>query len=142
METDAIDIDHETKQIQPYDLKCTYDNEEFNYSYLKNGYYLQQAFYHKGIKVWAAKNNMSDYSILPMKFIVADTSKNNRRPLVYKLNWVHTDQGLYGFTNNGRHYRGIDQLMGAFIWAQENDIWNISKENFDNSGIVELQEFK
>jgi hypothetical protein len=142
MEADAIYIDHESKVIHPYDLKVTYDNEEFAYSYLKNGYYLQQAFYWEGIRNWKNANNLTDYVVNSMQFIVADSSKNSRRPLVYKLDVVHLDQGLEGFTNNGRYYRGVKELMEAVKWSNDNSIWNCSKEAFDNNGLMTLQEFK
>jgi hypothetical protein len=77
-----------------------------------------------------------------MQFIVADSSKNSRRPLVYKLDVVHLDQGLEGFTNNGRYYRGVKELMEAVKWSNDNSIWNCSKEAFDNNGLMILQEFK
>ena len=142
MEADAIMIDHTNKTIHPYDLKVTYDNEEFAYSYLKNGYYIQQAFYTTGIENWAEKNGLGEYHMLPMKFIVADSSKNARRPLVYYLSFGHLFQGLHGFTNNGRYYRGVDELMQAVKWSNENGIWNCSKEAFENNGLMVLQEFK
>ena len=142
MEADAIYVDHENKIIQPYDLKVTYDNEEFAYSYLKNGYYLQQAFYWEGIRNWKNVNGLEDYTIKPMSFVVADSSKNNRKPLVYQLTLEHLNQGFYGFTNNGRYYRGVNELMEAVKWSNDNNIWNCSKEAFDNNGLMTLQEFK
>lgn len=142
MEADAIYVDHENNTIQPYDLKVTYDNEEFAYSYLKNGYYIQQAFYFQGIMDWKTANGYQSYEIKPMSFIVADSSKNNRKPLVYKLTTRHVSQGYMGFTNNGRYYRGIEQLMEAVKWSNDNSIWNCSKEAFDSNGLITLQEFK
>jgi hypothetical protein len=55
---------------------------------------------------------------------------------------VHLDQGLEGFTNNGRYYRGVKELMEAVKWSNDNSIWNCSKEAFDNNGLMILQEFK
>ena len=142
MEADAILVDHRSKTIYPFDLKVLYDNEEFGYSYLKNGYYLQQAFYWQGIKEWANAINIDEYEVKPMTFIVADSSKNGRRPLIYKLTEHHLMQGLTGFYNNGRYYRGVSELMGAVSWANYNQIWNVSREAFENNGIITLQEFK
>ena len=76
-----------------------------------------------------------------MAFIVADSSKNGRRPLIYQLTEDHYVDGLVGFTNNGRKYRGVNVLMGAIKWANENQIWNCSQEAYLNNGILTLQEF-
>lgn len=142
MEADAILIDHDSKTIQPYDLKVTYDNEEFAYSYLKNGYYIQQAFYWHGVTVWKDQNGLADYRVLPMRFVVADSSKNSRRPLIYILTENHIRQGLVGFTNNGRYYRGVNELMESVRWSSENNMWNVDPVNYKNNGRVDLQEFK
>jgi hypothetical protein len=141
-ELDAFSIDHENQSVQPYDLKVTYDNESFEYMYIKNSYYLQQAFYDKALEEYCLQNKIDHYTILPMQFIVADSSKNSRRPLVYKLTNGHTEQGYHGFTFNSRYYRGVNELMEAVTWSNFNQIWNCSKENFENNGVVELQEFK
>jgi hypothetical protein len=110
--------------------------------YIKNSYYLQQAFYDKALEEYCLQNKIDHYTILPMQFIVADSSKNSRRPLVYKLTNGHTEQGYHGFTFNSRYYRGVNELMEAVTWSNFNQIWNCSKENFENNGVVELQEFK
>lgn len=136
-EVDFMTIDHDNQIIQPYDLKTTYDNEEFDYNYLKHGYYLQQAFYSIGLQ-----EMYPDYTILPFNFIVADTSSNNRRPLIYKLNAHHYIQGKQGFTYNNYKYRGIDELVNEIIWADENGIWNINKNNYMNKGIVKLKMYE
>lgn len=141
-ELDAFIIDHENKTIQPIDLKVTWDNESFEYMYIKNSYYLQQAFYDKALEEYSYQNNLNDYDVLPFWFIVGDSSKNSRRPLVYKLNSQHTYDGYHGFTFNNRYYRGVNELMEAIDWSNFNQIWNCSKENFENNGVVELQEFK
>jgi hypothetical protein len=122
--------------IQPYDLKTTYDNEEFDYGYLKNSYYLQQAYYTIGLQ-----QVFPGYEILPFKFVVADTSANNRRPLVYELDRNHFEQGMKGFTYNNYKYRGIEELVSAISWANENGIWNVSKENHDSNGKVKLKNY-
>jgi hypothetical protein len=140
-ELDAILISHSDKTIQPVDLKSTYTVDEFQYNYLKYGYYLQQAFYYLAVQYWAEKNNL-DYEILPLYFVVCDTSKNNQRPLIYKLTKEHIMEGLKGFTTElGYKYRGIEELVDEINWCNENQIWNISKENYENNGIVNLKTF-
>lgn len=137
-ELDMMVIDHEDKTIQPMDLKTTYDNESFDYMYIKNSYYLQNAFYDKAVKVWAAENDMADFTVLPMKFVVGDTSSNNRRPLIYSTSSQDVVAGMFGFDFRGTHYRGVHELIMDIAWAEENDVWNCSKEAFDNKGKMTL----
>lgn len=137
-ELDMIIIDHDHKFIQPMDLKTTYDNESFDYMYIKNSYYLQNAFYVKSVEVWAKKNGMESYTVLPMKFIVGDTSANNRRPLVYQTSDKDVEAGMYGFTLKGVYYRGVADLVDDIAWAEENSEWSCSRQAFLNKGKMKL----
>src|SRR4029079_2847520 len=122
-EIDILHIDHEKKIIYIKDLKTTYDNENFEYSYIKNSYYLQNAFYYLAVKYWAAQENL-DYDIVPMEFIVGDTSSNNRRPVRYTTSFADITSGLHGFTLRGNYYRGIHELVEEIEWCEKNNIWN------------------
>lgn len=139
-EIDIILIDHNKKEVYVKDLKTSYDNEEFEYTYIKYGYYIQNVFYIAAMRYWLDNNGMKDYSIIyGMEFMVADTSRNNRRPLRYTTSKDDLVKGLYGFTLNGKYYKGVIELMNALDWSLENGIFNISKENLENNGIVELK---
>ncbi len=138
-ELDILDVDHEAKVVYTRDLKTSYDNEDFAYSYIKYGYYIQNAFYYLAVRWYLDNNNMAEYHIVPgMEFIVADTSKNNRRPLVYKTDETDIQKGLNGFSLNGHYYKGVNELMEEIDWSIENGIFNISKENLENKGLVKL----
>ena len=120
------------------DLKTTYDNESFDFMYIKNGYYLQNAFYHKAVSTWAADNGMGDYDVKPLVFIVGDTSSNNRRPLSYGTSLDDIEKGMKGFYLRGTKYRGVDELVADIAWAEENDEWRCSKEAFEKKGMMKL----
>lgn len=137
-EVDMLIIDHDAKIIHPMDLKTTYDNESFDYMYIKNSYYLQNAFYNKAVKVWAEENDMRDFTVMPMHFIVGDTSSNNRRPLLYETSAQDVMNGMYGFDLRGTHYRGVHELVMDIAWAEENDVWDCSKEAHDKNGKMTL----
>jgi hypothetical protein len=137
-ELDMMLIDHENKVIQPMDLKTTYDNESFDFMYIKNSYYLQNAFYVKATEEWAKLNGMKDYHVLPMKFVVGDTSSNNRRPLVYTTNSDDIEAGMKGFTLKGNYYRGVEDLVEDIAWAEQNDEWSCSREAFNKKGQLKL----
>ncbi len=138
-EVDHLLIDHDKKEVIISDLKCNFDNELFEYSYLKYGYYIQNAFYYLGVKYWLDENKMKDYTILDgMRFIVADTSGNNRRPLIYQTTLDDLQKGLNGFYLRGQRYEGVYGLLEAVNWAMATNIFNVTKENFDNNGQCKL----
>lgn len=137
-EIDMLFIDHEKGAIQPMDLKTTYDNESFDMMYVKNSYYLQNAFYSKAVREWADANGMEGFDVLPMRFVVGDTSANNRRPLVYNTTLEDGQCGLFGFTFRGNYYRGVDELVREIIWAEENGVWDCSRAAFVNQGRMKL----
>lgn len=138
-EIDMLFVDHDHKVIHPMDLKTTYDNESFDYMYIKNAYYLQNAFYWLAVRKWADSEGMADYEIKAMKFIVGDTSSNNRRPLVYETSLKDVDMGLEGFTLRGNEYRGVFELVEDIAWAEANDEWSCSKDAFEKKGRMKLK---
>ena len=140
VEVDEIEIDHKNKTIQPIDLKTTYDNTQFTYGYLKNGYYIQAVWYSIAIIWWARNNGMKDYAVLPYKFIVLDTSSNNRRPIIRTLAEKHMNDGYEGFLARGRYYKGVKELVEAIIWGNNTCTWNVSKEAFNNNGEIKMEE--
>jgi hypothetical protein len=44
----------------------------------------------------------------------------------------------FGFEYKGREYPGVADLIKNLKWTLENDVWNISRENHINNGIVNL----
>lgn len=141
MEQDETRIDHVNKIIYRIDHKTNYDNENFDYSYLKRKYYLQSSFYDMGTRRWAKAVGLDGYEVLPMEFIVYDTSINNRRPLRYKTTEKHVSDGLVGFLYKGQWYKGALELIEEIDWANENGIWNISRNNYISKGVVELKNY-
>lgn len=140
-ELDFIHIDHLHKKILRRDLKTSFDNEEWSYSYLNYYYYLQNGFYDLAVRSFALENGLADYEVCPMDFLVLDTSPNARRPLLYETTPQHVLQGLKGFDYRDKHYRGVFELVNEITWANENNIWNISKENYLNKGVLTLKEY-
>jgi hypothetical protein len=135
--SDKIVIDHEEKTIQPYDLKVTWNVENFvdNY-YLYRKTYLQCALYNIGISLYF-KELYPDYKVLPMKLIVAD-SLNYMNPLVYELTREDLKAGYIGFKANGKNYRGLKSIINDLKWHKDSNIWSISKDNYDKRGKVNL----
>ena len=137
-ELDILIIDHDHRIIQPMDLKTTYDNESFDYMYIKNAYYLQNAFYVRAVEEWAKTSGLDGYEVRLMKFVVGDTSSNNRRPLIYETSNMDVEKGLHGFSLRGTYYKGVDELINDIVWAEEQDIWNCSRDAYGNNGKMKL----
>lgn len=137
-EIDLLKIDHEFRIIHPIDLKTTYDNESFDHMYIKNSYFLQNAFYVKAVEEWSKENGIGDYEVRPMVFVVGDTSANNRRPLIFQTSAADVAAGINGFSLRGVQYKGIDELIEDIVWAEDQDIWNCSRDSYGKDGILEL----
>ena len=135
---DKVIVDHKSKTVQVYDLKCTWSVENF-YSeyYLYRRAYIQGFLYHKAAESWASEMGYGDYEILLPRFIVCD-STNYSNPLVYSMTQDSMNNALDGFEYKGREYPGVAQLIGDLKWALDNDVWNISRENYLTNGVVKL----
>ena len=135
---DKVILDHKAKTVQVYDLKCTWSVENF-YSeyYLYRRAYIQGFLYHKAAESWAIEMGYGDYEILLPKFIVCD-STNYANPLVYEMTQDSMNNAMNGFEYKGREYPGVVQLIEDLKWTLDNDVWNISRENHINNGVVKL----
>jgi hypothetical protein len=136
---DKVIVNHKRKIIQVYDLKCTWSVENFY-----NEYYLYRRAYIQGyLYMCAVLHHFQDlvdnegYKVLNIKFIVCD-STNYMNPLIYNMSEEADEAAEAGFEYKGREYPGVKQLIEDLKWALENDVWNISRENYINNGIVNL----
>ena len=138
---DKVIVDHDKKTIYPYDLKCVWSVEGFY-----EDYYLYRRAYIQAYLYWhacrfLAKNKDGvyyGYHVEYPQFIICD-SINYFNPLIYVLNDKDMEEARDGFSHKGRDYPGVNFLIDELKWAQENDIWNISKTNHVNNGIVNIK---
>lgn len=140
---DLVIIDNELKLIKPFDLKCTWDVENFytNY-YLYRRSYLQAFLYTKAVLLSLSKNKESKYygyKVVPTSFIVCD-SINYYSPLIYTLSAKDLEDAYMGFEYRGKDYPGVKQLIEELNWALENNIWNISMTNYNKKGILNIKD--
>jgi len=137
---DRVVIDHELKTIQPYDLKCTWTVENFYSEY----YLYRRAYIQAFLYFWACKHmqtldpDLADYKVEYIKFIVCD-STNYFNPLIYTLDDVDMGDAYVGFEINGKKYPGVSDIITDLSWAIHTNTWNISRENFNQNGIVNLK---
>ena len=133
---DKVVIDHSNKTICSYDWKTTWQIENPQGAYLKNGYYLQAALYYAALLDY--RNNtesLSDYVIAPMKFIFCDTS-GFADPIVFKLNYEDLNAAANGFNIGTRHYEGLHEIAEDIAWHLETGIWTTTRKVFENNGVI------
>lgn len=137
---DKVVIDHEEKTIQVYDLKCTWSVENFlEEYYLYRRAYIQALLYYKAaIHFMNSNEELHGYRVEPPKFIVCD-STNYYNPLIYKLSDKDLEDAYNGFTHKNREYAGVGKIIKDLQWAIEHNVWNISKENYETNGIVNIR---
>lgn len=137
---DKVYIDHEEKTINPFDLKCTWSVENFyEDGYLYRRYYLQAYIYNAALQHYVnSREDLKGYKINPMSFISCD-SINYYSPLIYQTNSKHLSNAYFGFSDEkGRKYPGVKEIIQDLKFAHEFNVWNISRKNYQNKGIVVL----
>jgi hypothetical protein len=130
---DRLCVNHERKEIGGVDLKKTYAVADFPYQYLKLGYHLQDALYSKAVEA-IRDANYRGYTILPFRYCVIDFPTFSR-PLLWEFQY-ELENPWVGFTNKGRNYKGIWEILSEIKWAMKNDEWRIKKEHFELGGRV------
>lgn len=136
---DKLLIDTATKRIFVYDLKCVWNPEQFYEDYyLYRRAYLQAYLYYVAAQTLLDTEEYEDYTVMPPAFIVCD-STNYYSPLIYQMHWQDLQDAYDGFEHKGRKYVGIRELVLDLDWALENNIWNISRKNYELGGIINLK---
>lgn len=138
---DKLIIDHQKQIIYVYDLKVTWSIERFYEDYFLYRLAYIQAFVYYGAAVHLRNSDVEfkDYTIVPMQFIVCDSS-NYYAPLIYTLTENDLQDAYNGFEYKGKYYPGVMEIIENLKWALKMNLWNISKEHYEMKGIVPLKE--
>lgn len=139
---DKVFVNHTKKTIQPLDLKISYLVNNFGWSYWKQKYYLQVATYDAALDAWKKANGYEDYTILPMKFLVGDSTCQSV-PVIWECSTKNVTEGYIGFVlSSGRKVKGLLELVNEIKWCSENTIWTTPKEIYDNNGVMQIKPFE
>ena len=139
---DKVIIDHKKRLIHIYDLKCTWSVENFYKEYyLYRKSYIQAYLYYRAVLNLTEdpESEYYGYEVLPTKFIVCD-SINYYQPLVYELTHKDLKESYEGFTHKYTNYEGVKEIIENCKWAIENDVWGISKINFEKGGVLNIKD--
>lgn len=138
---DKVIVFHPDKLIQIYDVKCTWSVENFlEEYYLYRKAYIQAYVYYKACLSLCMdkKHDWYGYTVEPPKFIVCD-SINYYAPLIYSLSIDDLNDAYTGFEYKGRQYIGVRDVIDELKFAMSENIWNVSKKNYLNNGIVPIK---
>jgi hypothetical protein len=138
---DKVVIDHDKKTIQPYDLKCTWNVENFYEEYyLYRRAYIQAYLYFNAMLHIASDPDSPyyGYRVQYLNFIVCD-STNYYQPLIYTLDMEDMEDAYNGFVHKGRTYPGVQELIAALTWCVTTNTWDISHKNYLSNGIVNIK---
>jgi hypothetical protein len=84
------------------------------------------------------KSEYYGYSVENIQFLVCD-STNYMNPLIYTLSDEDMKECYNGFEHKGRTYPGVQQIIADLKWATENNIWNMSRKNYESNGIINIK---
>jgi len=147
---DLMVVNHKDKTIEPVDLKSigksVYD---FPKSFIRYRYYLQAAFYTEAVRQFkmtsaiSTGRDLSDYTVLPFKFIVIETNAYNL-PFIYTTTPNDLRVGEFGGEMKGydRKIKGFRQLLTQLAWHEENKYWEMAPEYHEKNFTFELDVFK
>lgn len=138
---DLVLCDHKNKLISIYDLKTVWSVEGFvSEYYMYRLAYIQAYVYYKACLSLCMdkKHDWYGYTVEPPKFIVCD-SINYYAPLIYSLSIDDLNDAYTGFEYKGRQYVGVHDVIDELKWCMSENIWNISKKNYLNNGIVPIK---
>lgn len=136
---DMVVVDHELKEIRPYDIKTIGDySKNFDYQTKKRRYDIQAAWYQIALSFWA-NENFPNYEITAFSFIVASTTKQCDS-LVFHASADFLNTGQFGYASvyfieendelkeYSVEHKGIDQLLQEYKWHEENG-WELDYES-------------
>lgn len=136
---DMVIIDHENKTIKGIDLKTGAGSAtDFRSSFIKWRYYLQAAVYTIALTLLKEDESFSkyaDYQVLPFEFLYIGVGE--KLPVTYVIDEFWVEAGLEGFkSSTGYEYKGLNQLIDEITFHWVNKIFDVSKEVYDNSGVL------
>lgn len=135
---DLVVVDTVNNLLYPIDLKTTSTSLNFWVDMLmKHRYDFQAAFYTEALR----QTDLSVYgegltvdSIQNFRFIV-ESQKFPGSPLIYQLSDHLMSIGKTGGTYLGKDYEGFHQAIERLKWHSSNDLWEYTREDYENHGI-------
>lgn len=137
---DYIDVDHEAKTIRGIDLKTgSKPVSEFMSNFTKYRYYLQSNLYQVALVEYMRLNGIEDYEVLPFQFLYC--GRYEKIPTFITVSEKWQVASTHGFTTkSGYTYRGLEELVESIEWHWRNEVFNMSKEQYENNGHIMIND--
>lgn len=131
---DFIHIDHEKKEITPFDLKTGRGAhyEFFEGGFLNWNYYIQASVYREILQQYIKTTELADYKIKNFRFLFC--GRKDRLPIIYRVTDKWHEAGFKGFTYEGKYYPGVNELIEDLIYYLEHPN-ALYRKGFDKSEI-------
>lgn len=136
---DFLKIDHKNKTVRPIDLKTGKDDPEFfSSSFIKFRYDLQEAVYTLAFDHICKELSLEGYTLLPFQFLYI--SRYEKTPIIYEVPEKWHIASKQGYTLNGRHIKGLYELIDDIKWHWDNKIFDKSRSMYENKGKLVLND--
>lgn len=131
---DICKINHKIKTIEPFDLKVKSENiYNFLSSFVRYKYYLQAAWYTKGLKAIYPEYTVNNFKFLVTNFFYPNT------PLIYTCSSKLLDAATYGTDKIMNEVtKGVNKLLEDYIWYKENPQCLYPREIYESRGIINI----
>ena len=137
---DYIKIDHVNKTIRGVDLKTgSKPVNDFMTNFIKYRYYLQGQIYKMALYNYAVNNDLKDYKVLPFQFLYC--GRYEKIPTFLEISNKWEEASLNGFTTtSGYKHRGLYELVDSIEWHWRNEVFNMSKEQYESNGLIQIND--
>ncbi|MGK2861894.1 MAG: PD-(D/E)XK nuclease family protein [Chitinophagaceae bacterium] len=136
---DFLEINHKDKTVRPIDLKTGRDEPEFfTSSFIKLRYDLQEAVYTLAFEHICKELKLEGYTLLPFQFLYI--SRYEKTPVIYEVPEKWHIAAKKGYSLNGRHIKGLFELIDDIKWHWDNKIFDKSRAVCDNKGRLVLDD--
>jgi hypothetical protein len=137
---DYVGVNHENKTIKGIDLKTGSNSvSEFTSNFMKYRYYIQAMVYQIALNNYKYDNGLDDYEILGFEFLYCSRSEKIPTILLFTEKWENC--ALNGFTTtSGYKYRGLDELLESITWHWKNEVFNMTREQYENKGHIKIND--
>lgn len=134
---DILNIDHKNKIISPYDLK-TGSKKNFLDNFYKYKYWIQATLYYLAIINLQSKyKELKDYKIDNFKFLYISRERSDT-PLVYEVSSKAIEKYTEGYWKDENWQKGLVDYIEDYKFHKETNIYDQTREEYENKGVVTL----
>lgn len=137
---DKMSIDHKNKIVYMDDIKTGSSKaSEFMSSFIKFGYYFQEAVYTNAFTQIAKDLGLENYKLAPFRFIFI--GRFEKVPFVFEVTKKWHDAAINGFkTSSGYKYKGLSETVDEIYYHWFNKLYEFPMEVYKENGLIKLDD--